>query len=809
MPPLLLVLLVAGGPVALADLAGWFSDSVRRMNWDDMVGCELVVLARYESHGDGKLLVRVERVLKGEGVKVGDVLSVALQHRYSIQTGSTGVEFWRQKDRDPDGTPKLCYASQINNPGRVVPCEIDADVRKAALYFFPKADGLVLRQLGQVLLPLFADGWEQAVNGRPSGLVFRLLQDVNREVQERALEELYRSRDPKVIRQLVEWTIHPPEKRGTGQSWDILVDGSRTLARVGDRDGDVYDPLWAWLMGEGRRGAVHDLRRVARTLARAAPERAFREFSALLRTGERWQREIAVRALPHVRTEAAVDECIAALRDPALAAAALAALDESCQCHADDRGVGWRLRGHVRERLLAALSSRHIRGEYKERARRAFAELLRQRPAIDPAKAEKKLLDPQTWKPPGQLMSDAHRILEAIKEDADPRFVPLLVRLLREPPVAVERWPQPGGDPFGVYAALYPNAMRAEMARRGIDKAYVEGLGDLAHSLRNPLCLLLAAPWDDYELDPILSLYGDEWLVSHGANAALLRSLKEHAQHADPRGPHPLWLWRLFLADREEVSKVVEWHLKRRRLYTQPANRANLLAIAVRLGHDDLVDELCREVDAAVAEERQRSIRIQESARFLLRSGHPKALRAYLALLDALPVVVRPKWAREPELDFGYDRMLSDLEGEHAAEYYARILKLAESEHFTARKRAERDLQWLGYWADDFSSTRNETLARIRSAVEAVGRMSKVERIGFLLSRAGVELPGAPGEGWLPGLVKAAGNPDYAVAGPAREAISALTTHERMTAIVSFPFHERERIVRLWLADRGFRLDHR
>ena len=803
-PLFLLVLLVAGRPVAQAAID---IDRVPPMSWDELVGCELVVIARYHSHEGRTLLLRVERVLKGEGVKAGDIISVALQHRYSMQTGPTGFESWMEKKK-PDGIPKLCYSVQLCNPGPVVPCEIAADVRKANLYFFPKAKGPVLRQSGQVQLPLFADCWEQAATGRPADLLFRLLQRASGKVQAEAIEELYRSRDAKVIRQLVEWTIRPPVKRGTGEPWDILVDGSRTLARVGDRDGDVYDPLWAWLTGEGRHSALHDQKRVARTLAWAAPERAFRELSALIRTAEPWQREVAVRALPHVRTEAAVALCITLLEDPALAPIAIAALDESFRYHRheSDRGVGCRLRGLVRARLLVALGSPRIRDEHKEKARGTFAELLRQRPGLDPTETGKKLLDPQTWKQPGRFMPEADRILEAIKEDADPRFVPLLVRLLREPPIAIVRWYHIVDDPFGVYASLYPNAMRAEMARRGIDRAYVGSLGDSAHALRDDLRLLLASPRTDDELGPIREIHGDEWLTRHGASPALVKSLKAHVERTRESGPHSPWLWRLFLADREEASKIVEWHLERRDLYTHPRNRANLLAIAVRLGHHDLVDELCREVDGAIAWERQRGEQIPTSARLLLRSDHPKALRAYLERLDARPVVTRSKWAHHLHVDFVYDRMLGDLEAGHPREYYARILKLAESERVPARKRAEKDLHWLGYWADDFSWTRKETLARIRSAVEALGWMSKVQRLGLLLSHRAVELPGPPGEAWLPGLVRAAGQPDYVVSNAALEAISALTTQERMTAIRNISVYERERIVRHWLADRGVRI---
>ena len=42
------------------------------MGWADMLGCEQVVVARYAGHQDKTLSLKVMRVLKGSGVKVGD-----------------------------------------------------------------------------------------------------------------------------------------------------------------------------------------------------------------------------------------------------------------------------------------------------------------------------------------------------------------------------------------------------------------------------------------------------------------------------------------------------------------------------------------------------------------------------------------------------------------------------------------------------------------------------------------------------------------------------------------------------------------
>lgn len=105
------------------------------LSWKEMLDCEQVIAAKYKGHKDdasdpGKLqrdeaaakgrkkqtlTVEVVRVLKGPG-KAGDTVVIALEHRYSVETGPTGFDYYfrgHEKVR-ADGAPKCCHANSAS-----------------------------------------------------------------------------------------------------------------------------------------------------------------------------------------------------------------------------------------------------------------------------------------------------------------------------------------------------------------------------------------------------------------------------------------------------------------------------------------------------------------------------------------------------------------------------------------------------------------------------------------------------------------------------------------------------------------------
>src|SRR5438067_669669 len=131
------MVLVLAAPAAPAEI---IVDPLKPFSWKEMLACEQVVVAKYKSHDkDRKLTLEVVRVLKGPPLKPGDTVTVALKHWYSVETGPVGYD--KMLDRKAkNNVPKLCYKTQLMNPGDAVPVPVIDDVRQPAIYFLPKAD---------------------------------------------------------------------------------------------------------------------------------------------------------------------------------------------------------------------------------------------------------------------------------------------------------------------------------------------------------------------------------------------------------------------------------------------------------------------------------------------------------------------------------------------------------------------------------------------------------------------------------------------------------------------------------------------
>ena len=84
--------------LALPAAAAMDLDPKAPMRWEDLIGCESIVVATYDKHDATGLYLRVVRTLKGPA-RTGEVLHVRLEHRYSLQTGPTGWERFGGNDK--------------------------------------------------------------------------------------------------------------------------------------------------------------------------------------------------------------------------------------------------------------------------------------------------------------------------------------------------------------------------------------------------------------------------------------------------------------------------------------------------------------------------------------------------------------------------------------------------------------------------------------------------------------------------------------------------------------------------------------
>lgn len=132
----------AGYLLAMAALMGNISPAQGRndrdpnppMRWADMTGCQTVIVGDYVDGSSYLLTLKVQRVLRGNQIRPGDLIHVPLQNRYSLQTTQPNELGLPGK---LDGTPRLCYDQQWSNPGPLVPTPLTPDIRLPLVFFFP------------------------------------------------------------------------------------------------------------------------------------------------------------------------------------------------------------------------------------------------------------------------------------------------------------------------------------------------------------------------------------------------------------------------------------------------------------------------------------------------------------------------------------------------------------------------------------------------------------------------------------------------------------------------------------------------
>ena len=778
------------------------------MRWEELVGCELVVVAKYQGHeGKNTLHLHVIRVLKGDAAKPGGQLAVSLEHWYSVETGPVGHDTWWPEKAKGDQTPKLCFKQQLMNPGPAVPCRAVPDVREPAVYFFPKAARPTLERRGQVCADCLTDGWEQAVNGKPTALAFRLMQTASPELAESAVEELGRTRDPAVLARLVDWTLQPPgasEPHGWGPY--AIAEADAILARVGDRDGDVYAPLFKWYTEGGRPAGQYAQHRVGCLLPRLDPERAFRDFSKLLREGNAQQRRSALVPLSGVGSEAAIALCVAALESEELAETAHGCLDRMWSSYGSSDRECARREAFAIPLLVKAIASPKVATRIRAELRNLLSHLHREPRELDLARAEGLLLNPADQCYHGMAEGEAHKLLEAMADRPDPRFAPLLARVLREVPPAREHQGYSYHRAFTTHAKLFPNVMRKELERCGVERGLIKRDYNTDYQLRAHLWGLVGPQGDAESISELVDVWGPAWIRKHGlpqdAAAALVERLQDRIRERS--GPSCRELEWLFLADPKSARETLDAALAARRNFTDLYNRSGCLAIAVREGHRELVNELISTVNDAIAEQRRRNDSGARNAIPLLTSKHPRALAAYLDLLDGSRRLCRSRFANGAFLDSDYTYMLRELRNAAPKEYFARILSLAASERIPERHEAEQELSWLEYRAADLAPQREKKLEGIRPILQQLGEMSATERHRFVLGRYGFALEGKPGPAWLPALVRAVGHWDQHVAASAVALLGEVADPCGAEGLLRFRPPERERLARLWAADRGF-----
>ncbi len=736
------------------------------LRWEQMIECELVVLGKYHSHEGKRLLLETIGVLKGPKLPPGAVIPVTLDHWYSIETGPTGWESL-EKDAKPNGIPKLCYQQQMMNPGPLVPTRIIPVVREPTIYFLKQVREPKLERRGQVQPAFLADGWQQALEKRPMDLTFRLAQDVNHTLERDALEELHETRDATAIEQLLDWILSPP--------WPepyFYLSAEDKLIAIGDRSGDVYDQARQRLDEKAAGNGEYRFHTLGRLLAALDSDRALRDFKEWSAGDDLELRRVAAGCVGFIANDQALYLTFSLLHNAQIAQQAVWSVRSLPSAH-QGRAVKQSLaeQARLRERWLQAvkkaLTDKEIADEIKQELHSSFFHLVDEPIEIDPASAERVFLRLRGRAFTNMADSEGHKLIDGIKRAPDPKFAPLLVRILKEIPESNHDWSL--GETLVQHATLFPHAMRRELERQGLARGVPGDHWDMVYPISTRLLGLLETP---QTLDQLRESFTRRQpggktrpiSISPELRTELIRQLEHYI--ADSSGPDSSQLDFVFEIDPAEGKRLLDKALARRAEY-HAHTRHGLLHVAVRYGHPELKEELLAAVRESIKTERENG-QVPWSAAAMLGMGASEAYAEFLKLLDALNETKHSPFDNRLWFNRDYFPLTWELFQSHRAEYFRRVLSALESDSLPAREAGQGELElrfrWnFGFNARDFRAVRSETLAKLRPVVERLATMTETEIRGYVLRERGVKLDGPPGVAWLPVLREAVADHDPAV----------------------------------------------
>jgi len=741
--------------------AGIWADPKPAFTWQELLDCELVVEAKYHGHDKNTLSLEVVRTFKGVGVAAGDVLQVSLEHLYTVETGPTGWDRVIDKKKQPDGIPKLCYKDQIMNPGDLVPLPILRDARQPGVYFFPKRNAPALQRRGQVHFQELATGWRQAVTGQPMNLSFRLAQDIDREVRQAALEELYVSRDRATLAQLFDWVL------GTYPQPYFYYTAANMLSALGDRHGDVYDRAWKLLTAEtlvvNTREHFEPRYALACIAARVDGARALKEFSEILdipslpvRPPSRVQQCVAS-ALGEIGNEAALVRSVALLHNPELAQYAVSSLRTLLGSSVNSQGIDLpeaqaaKLRELAMPQLQTALQSVTIGDEVKNDLRHGLAHMLKSLevvPPVDFAKAQEVLLRRGELNYPGKGDGEGSLLLKEIGRSKDPKFIPLLVKILRDVPGARGNEVYLYQETLVSYAKQWPDLMRRELIAQGLNVPMNADDGSTGYRVNRVLYVEAGLPLTVEHLQEMHSLHVLEaWLKNNTLSPELLAQLKARIQREPDDIPDTTYLAVLYAVSPQDARPVLDRALAIRQKFADYTRR-RLLELALRTGQR----KYARELEAMYLAELEEGLKKGDTApALLLDLNNDASYRRYLSVLDATPKARRYQFfLTHGEFPNGaYSSLLARLLSHRPADYFTRLQALLASKLLVERQMGEQLLKSvvnadIDFEAEEFASIRSQQLQRLRPLLKRLAELPASERtayIGRLLTTESRDIP--------------------------------------------------------------------
>ena len=786
------------------------------MRWQELLDCELVILGHYAGHDRWTLVLEVDRVLRGKEAKKGDRLRVALRHWYSIRTGTVRPDAWRREAKGaPDEIPKLCYNQQVMNPGPLVPVRLVPDVRQPELYFFPKGLHPTLSRRGQVQPGRSADGWQQALDGKPMDLLFRLTQNANPGLAEQAVEELNTLRDPAVLDGLFQWLWRPTGAAPGYFRRNRAEQAERLLVAIGDREGDVYGRALS-LLERGKQETPRPYQyRAARIMAESDPQGALDDFREMLAEKRGAPALAAAWVLGHIPTERALALSFDLLSSADYAQGACG----SIRTLLAPAGVSVRPKlgqaqlAHLRQfavpRLVRSLASDEVPEKVRKELRNTFTyrvPLVLELPDIDWHRAESVLMNPKDRAYTGLgSTGGAYRLYDDLVKVSDPKAVPLLVQVLCELPEARDRRSGAFREALFHYARLYPQAMRRELGNRGklatFDPADTGSRCDLWEKLDTAV----RAPRGLQSLRDIFREPGGrEWVRHYPDRRQFTQAASNSLDYALSRkNPCPSLtdleiLWGL---DRKACGAYVDRFLTHPDARQEDSGWSGLLALGIRCGRTELVGELVERVRKDV--EGGRLGPDYYRAAPLLRSGAPKAYQEFLRILDEAP---KARVRSNRVFSGPFAELLPKLMFDHPMDFFTRVEPMLRSDVSAERCAAHRLLGRFLYWDFEYDPTalrpeREKALPQLCARLRQLSALDEPQMRVAVLAMCGLALPDEPSRDWLPVLIDAAAGEHPALAGNALELIGTIVGDSPIFLRRRSPV-ERRPAIDAFLADR-------
>ncbi|RYG63111.1 hypothetical protein EON80_21845 [bacterium] len=459
-----------------------------------------------------------------------------------------------------------------------------------------------------------------------------------------------------------------------------------------------------------------------------------------------------------------------------------------------------------------------------------YAEQTLLQPAIDPTKLISSPFETD-WTP---AEKEGVALLGAIKNERDPRFIPLLVKLMH----GGSRWlkSQEGYGAISHYWQMFPHAFKSELDKQGLTapalaKALEQGFPGSPNRLLDRPNAVWSLTRDGNLGLPRNSLDDDHTLLAkrYASSPELRRVLTDYCKMTfalEYRSPDINALHMLWLADpaaarplieRVRVQQEAKLAAERAEELANPGkpasqwpfaasqSRFRFLALAVTAGHTEFVDELLSNFPISPREPRnnQNPYPQWHDVQVLLWPNNPRVLERYLQITDAeLANSFSDLPAFTPfGLPMNYEApspMVQALFIHHPREFADRTLRLLRSSLPALRSAGKSLLENVFYWNMGYEPralTRERTLElkTVTTLLQRFSGMSEEPMRLTLLKHLGINVPANSTQS-LTVLRQLISDPNPAIARNALRLLELRTGDYYVDYLWNFPSAGQERL---------------